>query len=54
MGANFGRARTAREVVDALDEIVLDVATIRDAQGTYDHSRLVELVRELERVVKNL
>lgn len=54
MGAGTGRARTAREVIDALDEIVLDVATIGDAQGSYDHSRLVQLVRELDRIVKNL
>lgn len=51
IGANAPRNRPAIEIIDALDDIVVDIATIADAPGPYDQSRLVALVEELHRIV---
>ena len=54
LNASGGRRRTAEDIVQALDDLILDVATIHDAPGDFDLGRLQSLTQELDRVVKQL
>lgn len=54
LSASGGNRRTASDIVQTLDDLVIDIATIHDAPGKFDLGKLEELVLELDRTVKNL
>jgi DNA-binding XRE family transcriptional regulator len=47
-------ARSATEVLDRLDDIIIDVGTLGANQGKVDFARLDALVADLVKVAKNL